>query len=213
MRPSTPIRAFERIAHYLDWENQPIPFKVYTQLEPIPLPQHLSSSGLAALEAISTLGSFAKGSSRSLDSNPGGDSSICLPASPNVEAIRVARSSFARRPVPVHSIISICTSSAAICRNCKREFITSVPMTSLCAGSVPGITVVSLCRRAAERACPSQRPGYHRLRFDLLAQCLEIPVTRLSALLLGHRHYSRQSASWRGRPSCAGADRPRLRRR
>jgi SagB-type dehydrogenase family enzyme len=40
--------------HYLDWENQPIPFKIYSELEPIPLPQHLSSSGMTALEAIST---------------------------------------------------------------------------------------------------------------------------------------------------------------
>lgn len=39
--------------HYLDWENQPIPFKIYPKLEPLPLPQHLSSSGLAALAAIS----------------------------------------------------------------------------------------------------------------------------------------------------------------
>jgi SagB-type dehydrogenase family enzyme len=39
--------------HYLDWENQPIPFKIYSKLEPIPLPQHLSSSGVAALDAIS----------------------------------------------------------------------------------------------------------------------------------------------------------------
>jgi SagB-type dehydrogenase family enzyme len=39
--------------HYLDWENQPIPFKIYSKLEPIPLPQHLSSSGMAALQAIS----------------------------------------------------------------------------------------------------------------------------------------------------------------
>ena len=39
--------------HYLDWENQPIPFKIYSKLAPIPLPQHLSSSGMAALEAIS----------------------------------------------------------------------------------------------------------------------------------------------------------------
>src|SRR5437870_8888701 len=41
--------------HYLDWENQPIPFKIYSELEPIPLPQHLSSSGVAALEAIAAL--------------------------------------------------------------------------------------------------------------------------------------------------------------
>ena len=40
--------------HYLDWENQPIPFKIYSQLEPIALPQQLSSSGMTALEAIST---------------------------------------------------------------------------------------------------------------------------------------------------------------
>jgi SagB-type dehydrogenase family enzyme len=39
--------------HYLDWENQPIPFKIYSKLEPISLPQHLSSSGMAALDAIS----------------------------------------------------------------------------------------------------------------------------------------------------------------
>src|SRR5262245_16929992 len=39
--------------HYLDWENQPIPFKFYSELEPIALPKQLSSSGMAALEAIS----------------------------------------------------------------------------------------------------------------------------------------------------------------
>jgi SagB-type dehydrogenase family enzyme len=43
-------------AHYLDWDNQPIPFKIYSTLEPIPLPQHLSSSGMPALRAISTTG-------------------------------------------------------------------------------------------------------------------------------------------------------------
>ena len=39
--------------HYLDWENQPLPFKIYTDLPPIPLPEHLSSSAMPALEAIS----------------------------------------------------------------------------------------------------------------------------------------------------------------
>jgi SagB-type dehydrogenase family enzyme len=38
--------------HYLDWEIQPIPFKIYRDIEPIPLNQHLSSSGVAALDAI-----------------------------------------------------------------------------------------------------------------------------------------------------------------
>jgi SagB-type dehydrogenase family enzyme len=38
--------------HYLDWANQPIPFKIYSALEPIPLPQQLSSSAVPALSAI-----------------------------------------------------------------------------------------------------------------------------------------------------------------
>ena len=42
--------------HYLDWENQPIPFKIYPDLEPIALPEHLSSSDVPALEAISASG-------------------------------------------------------------------------------------------------------------------------------------------------------------
>lgn len=43
-------------AHYLDWENQPTPFKIYPKLEPIPLNEHLSSSETTALLAISTSG-------------------------------------------------------------------------------------------------------------------------------------------------------------
>jgi SagB-type dehydrogenase family enzyme len=42
--------------HYLDWENQPLLFKIYPALEPIPLPEHLSSSDLPALRAISSSG-------------------------------------------------------------------------------------------------------------------------------------------------------------
>lgn len=42
--------------HFLDWDNQPIPFKLYPKLEPIRLPEHLSSSGVAALWAVSARG-------------------------------------------------------------------------------------------------------------------------------------------------------------
>jgi SagB-type dehydrogenase family enzyme len=42
--------------HYLDWENQPMPFKVYTDLEKVPLPEHLSSTGMPALKAIAATG-------------------------------------------------------------------------------------------------------------------------------------------------------------
>ena len=41
--------------HYLDWENQPIPFKIYSGLEPISLRQQLSSSGMPALTAIADI--------------------------------------------------------------------------------------------------------------------------------------------------------------
>jgi SagB-type dehydrogenase family enzyme len=41
--------------HYLDWENHPLPFKIYSKLQPIPLPEHLSSTTLPALQAISAV--------------------------------------------------------------------------------------------------------------------------------------------------------------
>jgi SagB-type dehydrogenase family enzyme len=40
-------------AHYLDWENQPLPFKIYQGLEPMALPQELLASGVPALSAVS----------------------------------------------------------------------------------------------------------------------------------------------------------------
>jgi SagB-type dehydrogenase family enzyme len=39
--------------HHLDWENQPLPFKIYTQLESLPLPRDLLSTGVPALSAVS----------------------------------------------------------------------------------------------------------------------------------------------------------------
>lgn len=38
--------------HYMDWTNQPSPFKIYTSLDPIPLPNELPESGVSALEAM-----------------------------------------------------------------------------------------------------------------------------------------------------------------
>lgn len=38
--------------HFLDWGNQPHPFKVYEDLDPLPLEQHLASSDVPALEAL-----------------------------------------------------------------------------------------------------------------------------------------------------------------
>lgn len=38
--------------HYLDWENQPLPFKIYEGFDPLPLPRDLLSSGVPALSAV-----------------------------------------------------------------------------------------------------------------------------------------------------------------
>jgi SagB-type dehydrogenase family enzyme len=38
--------------HFLDWGNQPLPFKVYAALEPLPLPREVRQTGVAALSAI-----------------------------------------------------------------------------------------------------------------------------------------------------------------
>src|SRR6516165_839799 len=43
-------------AHYLDWSNQPLPFKIYTTLQPIQLPRDADQTGISALSAISAAG-------------------------------------------------------------------------------------------------------------------------------------------------------------
>ena len=43
--------------HFLDWDNMPRPFKVYTGLEPIPLPRDWADSTRPALQAIADAGS------------------------------------------------------------------------------------------------------------------------------------------------------------
>lgn len=43
-------------SHYLDWPNQPIPFKIYTSLEPIDLPRELGTRGVSALDALALSG-------------------------------------------------------------------------------------------------------------------------------------------------------------
>ncbi len=38
--------------HFLDWDNQPSPFKIYPALEPAPLPREVRQTGIAALSAV-----------------------------------------------------------------------------------------------------------------------------------------------------------------
>ena len=39
--------------HFLDWSNQPLPFKIYRTLQPLPLPRQAVPNGRAALSAVS----------------------------------------------------------------------------------------------------------------------------------------------------------------
>jgi SagB-type dehydrogenase family enzyme len=55
--------------HFLDWDNQPLPFKVYPALEPLSLPREVRQTGIAALSAIAN------------SVNPGAN------ASPDLEAL------------------------------------------------------------------------------------------------------------------------------
>jgi hypothetical protein len=50
--------------HYLDWETQPLPFKIYPELEPIALSQEISSSAMPALLAISAFPASRQGATR-----------------------------------------------------------------------------------------------------------------------------------------------------
>ena len=39
--------------HFLDWENRPLPFKIYPKIEPLPLSRDVPQTGVAVLSAIS----------------------------------------------------------------------------------------------------------------------------------------------------------------
>src|SRR5476651_2035236 len=41
--------------HSLDFNNQPIPFKIYPTLQPLPLPSDVRQTGVAALSSISEI--------------------------------------------------------------------------------------------------------------------------------------------------------------
>src|SRR3989442_11043008 len=84
--------------HFLDWANQPLPFKIYPTLERLRLPGEVRPSGIAALSAIAKsipaetvavprvgpVGQLLYLSARiTLQRKyPGGESFFCAPARP-----------------------------------------------------------------------------------------------------------------------------------
>jgi len=49
-------RSVHASPHFLDWPNQPLPFKIYPNLELIPLPRELRQIGVPALRAVGEVG-------------------------------------------------------------------------------------------------------------------------------------------------------------
>ncbi|HET8564055.1 MAG TPA: SagB/ThcOx family dehydrogenase, partial [Candidatus Binatia bacterium] len=47
------LQSIRTSPHFLDWENQPLPFKIYSELEALPLPHQLTSATVPALAAVS----------------------------------------------------------------------------------------------------------------------------------------------------------------
>jgi SagB-type dehydrogenase family enzyme len=60
------LASVQRAPHFLDFANMPLPFKVYPQLAPLPLPRDVVTSSLPALEVIAGRGA-APGTGRALD--------------------------------------------------------------------------------------------------------------------------------------------------
>ncbi|MFQ5791291.1 MAG: dehydrogenase, partial [Acidobacteriota bacterium] len=46
---------------FLDWDNEPLPFKLYLDLEPIPLPEQRKPLAVSALESIASTVSAREG--------------------------------------------------------------------------------------------------------------------------------------------------------
>jgi SagB-type dehydrogenase family enzyme len=61
------VESVRRGAHFLDWANQPLLFKIYPSLEPRVLPRETPQSGVAALSAIATPGVERKEAAPSLE--------------------------------------------------------------------------------------------------------------------------------------------------
>ncbi len=179
-------------AHFLDWPNQPLPFKVYSTLKPIALPGDLAPPAMPALAAIAASGTD--------------------PADPHVPDLRTLAGILffsagitRRRTFPGGEILF----RAAACTGALYHielYLVCGDLPDLGAGvyhfgvhdfalrKSPGRPREGDRRRAVNR----RRAGDHRLDRDVLAQRVEVPGTHLPTLLLGHGDNSGQPASGLG---------------
>jgi SagB-type dehydrogenase family enzyme len=55
------LQSLRSSPHVLDWANQPLPYKIYASVEPIPLPTDFPPSSMSALDAITAPGQTPSG--------------------------------------------------------------------------------------------------------------------------------------------------------
>jgi len=170
--------------HSLDWDNQPLPFKIYSTLTPVPIPQDLPSSGMPALTAISAAGlkqdgqpiinkqilaeifHFSAGITKRR-TYPGGET-----------LFRAAACTGALYHIDLYLICGELSDleGGGLSFRSPRLYLEKAPLR--------GLPVC--CHRCQwSRARRGQCPGDVSLCLNLLAQLVEIPSSSLPALLLG----------------------------
>ena len=197
--------------HRLDWPNMPRPFKVYVDLEGIPLPRDFTPSTWPALATIGDPGHAAAG--RPIDRQT------------LAHLLFFAAGVLRRRAYPGGEILY----RAAACTGALYHidlYAVCADLSDLEAGVYhfgphdfalrrlrPGDHRAALVDAAAGEPAVARRAGHAGLRVHLLAQRLEVPGSRLSPLLLGQRHDAGQPARGRDWRRRRGARRAELRRR
>ena len=176
--------------HYLDWDNQPIPLKIYSALEPIPLPEHLSSSGMPALSAIV---SGAVETAATAHAPIARGNSISFRRSHPAKSLSGRRDALSRgglhgRALSHRSLSCLRRSGGSRCRSLPIQSARFLAATFASRG-----LSFDFIRCQRRRILNCQRALRDRQRVHVLAQCLEVPGARLSPLLLGQRHDRRQS--------------------
>ena len=178
--------------HFLDFENQPLPFKIYPTLQPSSLPSEVRQTGVAALSAISEIVPPQTDVAPDLEQiaqllylsagitrhrkYPGGEiyfrAAACTGALYEVELYLVCA--------------DLSNLEAGVYHFAAAEF----GLRKLRAGDYRSVLDRSHRRRTRHRS----RPADHRLHLHLLAQRLEVSGPHLPPLRLGQRHPARQPA-------------------
>ena len=209
-------RSVRASRHSLDWENQPLPFKIYRDSRADPAAARFPRAGSSRPSHAIARTSRARRSGAAGERIPDlADARACPPSLGGHHQAqapsRAERSTSAPTRTPARSITSISTSSTA-------------ELPDLPAGVYhfgPHDFALRRLREGDYRACAARGVGREsassparrvvdRERLDLLAQRLEVPGARLAALLLGRGHAAREPArggghgSPRAASSCSG---------